>query len=201
MEISQLVFLPRTTRFTIRFPHRLYSSQVPRIAERLLQSLPSLAEHRCQNRNGLPFVEELEDSELGHVFEHVVLELLADRGVYTRGQTTWNWDRDPIGTYQVTISTGKRRAVKESLLMAQAVFTNLLLGPPLEFTPIRGVRPQVVTDGPAPAPPVDPTPLFAFPVASAGGQRTRRHTQLRIPNDPAKAGSGCGEVKLRRQVP
>lgn len=201
MEISRLTFFPRHTRFTVRFPHRLYSSQVPRIAERLLRTLPSLAEHRCQNRHGLPFVEELEDSELGHVFEHVVLELLADRGIYTRGQTTWNWDRDPIGTYQITVSTGKRHAVKESLLLAQAVFTNLLIGPPLDLRPAVGTRreqtarPTSITGGKRVT---QPAALFSFPAAVAGG---RAVASREVPKSPAGAGPLGGEVKLRRQVP
>lgn len=136
MEISRLAFFPRHTRITIRFSNQLYSSQVEGMAAYLLQVLPHLAIHRCVNRSGLPFEEELNDSELGHVFEHVILALLFQRGMFVRGQTTWNWQRDPIGTYHVTINTGKRLLVKECLLIAQAIFSNVLVGPPLRLRPI-----------------------------------------------------------------
>src|SRR5438270_4081834 len=108
MEISSIVFFPRHTRLTVRFRHHLYSAQVPDLAQNLFAMLPSLQEHLCYNRNGLSFVEEVADTELGHVFEHVILAILHRRGLYVRGQTTWNWQRDPLGTYHITISTGKK---------------------------------------------------------------------------------------------
>ena len=124
MEISSVTFFPRHTRITMRFRHHLYSSQVPNLATALLTMLPSLRKHLCSNRSGLRFEEELTDTELGHVFEHVILAILARRGVCTGGHTTWNWQRDPIGTYHVTIGTGKKLLVKEGLLIAQAILTN-----------------------------------------------------------------------------
>ena len=147
MEISALKFFPRHTRITVRFHHHLYSSQIPNLADNLLQLMPSLRNHLCVNRNGLRFEEEVEDSELGHVFEHVILSILSQRGMCVRGQTTWNWHHDPLGTYQVTIHTGKKLAVKESLLIAQAVFTNAMLGPVVRIAlprPQAGSLPLVV---------------------------------------------------------
>lgn len=133
MEICSVTFFPRHTRITMRFRHHLYSSHVPDLAQHLLSMLPSLREHDCINRRNLSFEEELAETELGHVFEHVVLAVLSLRGVCTRGQTTWNWQRDPIGTYHVTIGTGKKLLLKESLLVAQAILTNALVGPVLRI--------------------------------------------------------------------
>jgi cyanophycin synthase-like protein len=133
MEISAITFFPRHTRITVRFHHSLYSSQVDRLQTHLLDMLPSLREHICYNRSGLPFVEELENTELGHVFEHIMLAILEQRGLCTSGQTTWNWHRDPIGTYHVTLATGKKHLVKESILVAQTILTNLLVGPVLQI--------------------------------------------------------------------
>lgn len=134
MEISNVSFLPRHVRITVRFRHHLYSSQVNHLGKHLLTMLPSLREHLCYNRSGLPFTEEVHDTEMGHVFEHVVLALLQERDIFTKGQTVWNWRRDPIGTYQVTISTGKRLAIKESILIAQAILTNALIEPVIKFS-------------------------------------------------------------------
>jgi hypothetical protein len=117
----------------MRFRHHLYSSHIPGLAQTLLSMLPSLREHDCINRRNLSFEEELTQTELGHVFEHIILELLSLRGICTRGQTTWNWERDPIGTYHITINTGKKLLLKESLLVAQAILTNALLGPVLRM--------------------------------------------------------------------
>lgn len=133
MEICSVTFFPRHTRITTRFRHHLYSSHVPNLARHLLSMLPSLREHECINRRNLSFEEELNQTELGHVFEHVILEVLSLRGILTRGQTTWNWQRDPIGMYHITIATGKKLILKESLLVAQAILTNALLGPVLRM--------------------------------------------------------------------
>lgn len=133
VEISAITFFPRHTRITLRFYHHLYSSQIPNLGAMLLDMLPNLREHICYNRHGLGFLEELADTELGHAFEHVILAILHQRGLSARGQTTWNWQRDPIGTYHVTINTGKKSLVKESLVLAQAIFTNALLKPVLRF--------------------------------------------------------------------
>lgn len=133
MEISSVTFFPRHTRITVRFRHHLYSSHLPGLANHLLAMLPSLREHFCMNRRGLSFEEELKETEMGHVFEHVILGVLALRGVATRGQTTWNWQRDPIGMFQVTIGTGKKLLVKEALVVAQAILTNAIHGPVLRF--------------------------------------------------------------------
>lgn len=133
MEISSVTFFPRHTRITVRFRHHLYSSHLPGLAGHLLTMLPSLREHFCMNRRGLSFEEELKETEMGHVFEHVALAVLALRGITTRGQTTWNWQRDPIGMFQVTIGTGKKLLVKEALVISQAIITNALFGPVLRF--------------------------------------------------------------------
>ncbi|MDP4000254.1 MAG: hypothetical protein Q8Q11_02375 [bacterium] len=181
MEISAITFFPRHTRITVRFRHSLYSSQVERLRNHLLDMLPSLREHICYNRSGLPFVEELENTELGHVFEHVVLAILERRGLCASGQTTWNWHRDPIGTYHVTIATGKKHLVKESILIAQTVLTNLMVGPILAIrlpegqTVPRG-RPLPVyrltkPEGKPGGKPV-PQPLFALKPARHEGPDT-----------------------------
>lgn len=167
MEISAITFFPRHTRITVRFRHSLYSSQVDRLRAHLLDMLPSLREHICYNRSGLPFTEELENTELGHVFEHVVLAILERRGLCTSGQTTWNWHRDPIGTYHVTISTGKKHLVKEGILVAQTILTNVLVGPVVqirlpeaESTPRRQPLPVYRLAKPGSRGKPQPRPLF-----------------------------------------
>lgn len=160
MDISAITFFPRHTRITVRFRHSLYSSQVDRLRTHLLDMLPSLREHICYNRSGLPFVEELENTELGHVFEHVMLAILERRGLCASGQTTWNWHRDPIGTYHVTIATGKKHLVKESVLVAQVILTNALVGPVL---PIRLPEARTV-------PRQQPLPVYRLTKANSRGR-------------------------------
>lgn len=76
--------------------------------------LPSIFRSTCYNDEQLPFPEEVKCTEVGHLFEHILLEYLClaklDRGfdnaVY-EGVTDWNWMRDPRGTFHITINTSR----------------------------------------------------------------------------------------------
>lgn len=60
-------------------------------AKRLLEWLPDLASHRCSTESDRPFVREMRDTELPHLFEHVVLEVMARAGSSrtVTGHTVW----------------------------------------------------------------------------------------------------------------
>src|SRR3954453_302116 len=65
------------------------SNRLPEFNERLLELLPGLAEHTCSLHYRGGFVRRLEDGTwLGHVTEHVALELQSAAGRrMTRGKT------------------------------------------------------------------------------------------------------------------
>lgn len=83
------------------------------LTRQLLQSyLPSIFRSTCYNDEDLPFHQEVACTELGHLFEHIMLEYLCilqlENGLDTasyEGQTNWNWIRDPRGTFHITIHT------------------------------------------------------------------------------------------------
>ncbi len=72
--------------------------------------LPSIFKSTCYNSDNLPFSKEVLQTEVGHLFEHILLEYLCilkleqgvDHAVY-EGMTNWNWLRDPRGTFHITI--------------------------------------------------------------------------------------------------
>ncbi|MGB4440951.1 MAG: hypothetical protein WBJ62_01850 [Coriobacteriia bacterium] len=75
------------------------------IAERALSVLPGLAGHRCLNDAGKTFAEEIADTEVPHLFEHVVLELMAEAGSprSLKGETAWDFKRDGRGVFRVSL--------------------------------------------------------------------------------------------------
>ncbi len=75
------------------------------IAGRALAVLPGLADHRCFNDAGRSFAEELADTEVPHLFEHVVLELMAEAGSprSLKGETAWDFRRDGRGVFRVSL--------------------------------------------------------------------------------------------------
>lgn len=78
---------------------------MPHVADRATELLPRLAEHRCSTAEGRPFVDELADTEVGHLFEHVTLELMALAGSPRdlTGETSWDWRDGERGAFTVTL--------------------------------------------------------------------------------------------------
>ncbi len=75
------------------------------VAERALALLPGLAHHFCINNEGRSFAEELADTEVAHLFEHIVLELMATAGSprSLKGETVWDFRRDGRGVFRVSL--------------------------------------------------------------------------------------------------
>lgn len=91
----------------------LYTSELPQTFSILEQSIPSIFRTTCYNYANLPFYEEVKRTEIGHLFEHLVLENLCKiRTVQDRsntefsGVTSWNWRKHPRGTFHITIDSG-----------------------------------------------------------------------------------------------
>jgi hypothetical protein len=118
--------------------HHLFSSQIemtmlschhttaslPHTLQALQLLAPSVLGTTCHNDHHLPFVKEVTDTEMGHLFEHLILDYLAhsepanlktDR-IY-KGVTEWNWNVNPMGTFSITISVGR----KEQKRLQQAI--------------------------------------------------------------------------------
>ena len=101
----------------------------------LLQThLPSVLTSTCFNEEQLPFSQEVKSTEIGHLFEHIMLEYLCQgkmREGYTEalfaGITTWDWNKDTYGTFHITLHMTKNehiyfsRALKKSILLLQHI--------------------------------------------------------------------------------
>jgi hypothetical protein len=81
------------------------TSAIDGMSERVIETLPGLGTHRCENGADLTFADELADTELPHLFEHVVLELMARAGSprTLRGETAWDFKRDGHGIFRVSL--------------------------------------------------------------------------------------------------
>lgn len=83
------------------------------LTQQLLQLyLPSIFRSTCYNEDNLPFHKEVTQTEVGHLFEHILLEYLCivqlenglEEATY-EGVTDWNWVREPQGSFHITINT------------------------------------------------------------------------------------------------
>lgn len=118
------VFLPEYT-----------TSPMPWVIKKLEAQLPSIFICNCYNNDGLPFKEEAKKTELPHLFEHILLEVLAimesDSGNFKRvfrGTTTWNWYEEPPGTFHIRVNVGRTESLKllRAMQHARNIFENVL---------------------------------------------------------------------------
>lgn len=97
--------------------NQLNTQEIPSILDMLQENLPTVLTTICYNDLGLPFAEEVLNTEIGHLFEHILLEYLclfklqkgAKRATYA-GRTNWNWTRDPLGRFHIHLNCGKKDA-------------------------------------------------------------------------------------------
>lgn len=92
---------------------RLLTSELPATCSLLQKHLPSIFECKCFNQDGLPFREEVKDTEVAHLFEHILLEYLCKYSLYGghddisfRGETSWNWMQESRGIFHIDINAG-----------------------------------------------------------------------------------------------
>ena len=84
---------------------------IPETFPILKKFLPSVLSTECFNDQGIPFKKELKRTEVGHLFEHILLEYMCRfkiaKGYKTaayKGRTRWNWERDPMGMFHININ-------------------------------------------------------------------------------------------------
>jgi hypothetical protein len=97
--------------------NQLNTSEIPTLIDVLQENLPSVLWTTCYNDLDLPFNEEVRNTEIGHLFEHILLEYLCQqkiakgaRAATYVGRTRWNWHRDPLGRFHIHLTCGKKDA-------------------------------------------------------------------------------------------
>jgi len=107
-----------TTKITMDVLYnQLSTAEIPSVTELLQENLPSVLMTTCYNDLDLPFNEEVRNTEIGHLFEHILLEYLCQhkiakgaRQATYAGRTRWNWTRDPLGRFHIRLTCGTKDA-------------------------------------------------------------------------------------------
>jgi hypothetical protein len=96
---------PRKAALLVRVadPDHCTTASYPDLARDLFRLFPRLADHRCENGKGYSFRHEADDTELPHLLEHLILELQSEAMPHgaLKGETDWNWRREPRGLFHV----------------------------------------------------------------------------------------------------
>lgn len=110
----------------------------------LQKSLPSILRSICFNDENLPFSTEVVRTEIGHLFEHILLEYLCEiklsagyKNPIHNGITQWDWLRDMHGTFHIQVDAGTedRRIFFKALSLSISLLEEIL-----EYDPIKKRR-------------------------------------------------------------
>src|SRR5262249_29868825 len=90
--------------------NQINTEEIPSVIELLQENLPTVLTTMCYNDLGLPFSDEVRNTEIGHLFEHILLEYLVQQKIAKgarqatyAGRTKWNWNRDPMGRFHIIL--------------------------------------------------------------------------------------------------
>lgn len=81
------------------------TNELPNTFDILKEELPSVLKNKCVNEKNISFSEEVKNTEIGHLFEHLFLELIwqasfKKMGCF-KGRTAWNWKKEKKGTFNI----------------------------------------------------------------------------------------------------
>lgn len=109
--------------------------RLPKTTALLKLHCPTVLKTKCFNEENLPFRKEVRDTEIGHLFEHMLLDFLckeaiaagANEALY-KGDTSWDWNVAARGSFEITISLGmeEEKLLKKALPKAIAVTETIL---------------------------------------------------------------------------
>jgi hypothetical protein len=113
----------------------LVTSRFPGFEKELLRILPNLLKNvKCFNGQNHHFATEMLATEMGHLFEHIWLEVLCceklrvARSAHYSGETSWNWKDEPRGLFHITLQAGlaDRQIIEESARVSKMILARIL---------------------------------------------------------------------------
>lgn len=106
----------------------------PRTLEILKKNLPSIFYSKCYNPNNFPFIKEATETEIAHLFEHILLENMSNESLSLyksrlifKGTTYWNWHKEEKGTFWIDLNIGSKdinifiNALEKSILLVKEI--------------------------------------------------------------------------------
>ncbi len=95
------------------------TTEHPHLPDTLFEIIPSIRFHKCDNDECLSFEVEAQDTEIPHLFEHLVIELqVKAMGGSLSGETSWDWTQDPRGCFHVKVDYRNRQLALAAVRLA-----------------------------------------------------------------------------------
>lgn len=105
---------------------QVQTRDLPDTVDILAKHLPSIFTNSCFNGKGLCFYDEVQNTEVGHLFEHILLEYMClakipyQNSVSFEGRTFWNNDTRDL--FRIEISCSPQDWTFFNTALAQGVF-------------------------------------------------------------------------------
>ena len=133
LRVLEMVLRPEIGRIHLvvemNDPDVLMTSQVPNLPRHLFRLLPRMRRHTCYNDCGKKFHQECRETEIAHLFEHIILELQLqaqqEPSDILRGETAWDWHIDPKGRYHVSVDYQNELLAFGAIRLAERVLLHL----------------------------------------------------------------------------
>ncbi len=119
------------------FTNYFHTDSIPSTYDILKKELPTVLKTECFNESGFAFSTEVKNTEIGHLFEHILLEYLCQQKIGNghtrasfRGLTQWNWRKDEKGTFHITIEAKPedtlffKEALEKSVLLLNTILSS-----------------------------------------------------------------------------
>lgn len=115
------------------FNDAISTRQFPKTLKLLQAHAPNVLKTKCFNPLNLTFRKEVVNTELGHLFEHILLSYLCEEAISAGaksalfdGVTLWNWKRYPKGNFKIVLAGKIDKAIFEAALLKSIRVTELL---------------------------------------------------------------------------
>lgn len=137
--ISVNHFDKKTTMVMTIYGTVVNTRYIPSTYSLVKRHLPSTLRSKCFNEKNYPFNKEVRRTELGHLFEHLLLENLYILKTEKKrvdsvhnGLTEWNWKKDARGVFliHIDIALADRNIFLSALKKTIPLFRKVMLSTP-----------------------------------------------------------------------
>lgn len=136
-----LEHLTQKTLIKIQFLTPFFStSEIPSTLIYLEANYPQVLGTLCFNYLNQPFTQEVSNTELGHLFEHILIAKIYDlsliqgkTNIVVKGTTQWDWKNDTRGTFNIMVTwdnTDKEiftKALSETVKLMEELIETILV--------------------------------------------------------------------------
>ncbi|MGE5042339.1 MAG: hypothetical protein ACM3IJ_05570 [Candidatus Levyibacteriota bacterium] len=129
---------PEKTFLTMEVSRSLVNTRLlPHTHEFLSLHFPNVFNTECFNEQNLPFYIEAAATEMGHLFEHILIEHMrlikvaeGEKYAEFNGITSWNWEKDPVGVFHIELDAKIEDkkilflGLKKTIILMEQLFNN-----------------------------------------------------------------------------